>query len=172
MKNTLITLFTIILLAISSVALAAEFSLGDILLATFPLLVAVRDDKVSEIKRLLDEGADVNDEEKGGLTALILAAFKGRGEIVKLLLDNRAKVDHKNKHGFTALMMAAHECHNEVAKLLLEYKANPDIRGNSGENSWDLAKDKPIMLAIFKKHLDDTVAGNISAGDYLKKHLK
>ncbi len=62
MKNTLITLLTIILLAV----LSAAFAFG------CPLCVAAADGNVSEVERLLDNGADVNDEGKYGFTALIM----------------------------------------------------------------------------------------------------
>lgn len=58
------------------------------------------------IKRLLESGARVNEQDAAGNTALILAAQLGRSESVKLLLEAGANVQLANEHGWTALIHA------------------------------------------------------------------
>ncbi len=186
MKNKFIALFSLILLAVSPVAFAAEC----------PLCVAAENGNLSEVKRLLhndvdvndenkngwtdlmgaagegyrevaklslDKGANVNDENKNGWTALMGAAGEGHREVVKLLLDKGADVNHESKNGWrigwTALMHAAWNGQSEVAKLLLECGANPDIKNNYGKNAWDKAKDKPEISEIFKQYINDVEQG-------------
>ncbi len=92
MKNTLIALLTIILLAVSSVAFAAEYSLcyameyDNILLASLLLFATAKDGDLSEVKRWLGEGADVNGNDEDDKAALMLAAENGKIEVVQLLL--------------------------------------------------------------------------------------
>ncbi len=129
MKKTFITLFVIVLAA-SSVAIAAEVSLGDILLAALPLFVAVKKGNLSEIKRLLDDGVDVNAPNEDGITVLMVAVLVGYNE-VKLLLDNGANVNVTNKEDRTALILAAMG-YSEVVKLLLDNGANVNHNDENG----------------------------------------
>ena len=43
--------------------------------------------RLEEVKRLLNEGANVNAKDDGGMTALMAASGQGRVEVVKVLLD-------------------------------------------------------------------------------------
>ena len=52
--------------------------------------VAVNDGNLAEVKRLLNEGADINAQAQDGYTALMSVSFDGRLEVVKLLLDEGA----------------------------------------------------------------------------------
>ncbi len=63
MKNTF-ALFSLMLLAVSSVVIDAGFSLGDILLASSLLIAAAKKGDLSEIKKLIDGGDDVNCEDE------------------------------------------------------------------------------------------------------------
>ncbi len=52
------------------------------------------------VKLLLDMGSDINAQiETNRNTALTLACFQGRHEVVSLLLDRRANVEHRAKTG-------------------------------------------------------------------------
>ena len=66
---------------------------------------------------LLDRGADVNAQYKGGF-ALYTAAVKGHTEIAALLLNRGADVNAKTNTGETSLHVAACEGHTEMAALL------------------------------------------------------
>ena len=63
-----------------------------------------------------------------GRTALMLACFNGRKNVVKLLLENSdIDLNARPNHGRTAFGMACHRGHKEVVELLLE---NSDIEVN------------------------------------------
>ena len=53
------------------------------------------------VKLLLDMGSDINAQiETNRNTALTLACFQGRHEVVSLLLDRKANVEHRAKVKF------------------------------------------------------------------------
>ena len=80
---------------------------GNILSFRRNLIRAIRDEDTEELKRLLDEGADVNRKYKDGWTALMQASAIGSPEMVTMLLDKGADVNAKNDGGWTALIWAS-----------------------------------------------------------------
>lgn len=83
----------------------------------------VRSGNMTEVRRALVKGADVNSRGTSNSTPLLAAVRHGRTEIVSLLLDARANVWHRSADGNTALMVAALHGHREVAKMLHERQA-------------------------------------------------
>ena len=100
---------------------------------------------MSEIRRLLQRGADVNERE-GPLdqwTALMYAARDGHLDAARLLLEKGAGVDQKAENdGLTALHVAAYNGQVEVAKELLRAGASTDIRNNANKTALDLANER------------------------------
>jgi len=70
----------------------------------------------SVVKTLLNNGAEINYQNKGGQTALMWASKRGRVMSVKVLLDSGADINFKNSKGDTALSVAKTEA---IAQLLL-----------------------------------------------------
>ena len=82
----------------------AEVDFGDTATA---LTLAVEYGYAYIVRELLDANANVNvDHVEGGYTALMLASYCGRPDIVEILLEGGADVTAKNRMGTTALMMA------------------------------------------------------------------
>jgi len=91
---------------------------------------AVRKNNLNQVKELISQGYDINLPDKNGDTALILAAYEGKTEILKLLLEAGADVtvlDPGMKA--TALHAAAYAGRTEAAKLLIEYKIDINKQG-------------------------------------------
>ncbi len=63
------------------------------------LFVATQEINLSEVKRLLENGANVNCENKDGDMALIGVVVSDQSEVAKLLLECGANPDIKNKDG-------------------------------------------------------------------------
>ena len=88
---------------------------------------AARKGDAATVKRLLDEGVDVNTKFRYGATALFYACDHGHLEVVKVLLDRGAAMDLKDTYyGFTPLALATGPAqkkkpeHSEIAKLLIQ----------------------------------------------------
>lgn len=63
-----------------------------------PLMLAAMNGHTAAVKLLLDKGSDINAQiETNRNTALTLACFQGRHEVVSLLLDRKANVEHRAK---------------------------------------------------------------------------
>ncbi|CAI0383720.1 unnamed protein product [Linum tenue] len=91
------------------------------------LHVGARKGDVKEVKRLLDEGMDVNVAALGpkakGMTPLHLAAEGGHLDVMDELLERGANIDARTKGaccGWTPLHIAAKEKKMEAVKFLIE----------------------------------------------------
>lgn len=88
---------------------------------------------LDEIRLLIAKGADVNANNKYGLTPLFVASFTGHTEIVKLLLGSKADVNRADtSYGETPLSMASECGHTEVVKLLLTAHADVNAANKKG----------------------------------------
>lgn len=78
------------------------------------LLKAAAKGKLEEVRVLLEQGTEVNAEDKHHCTALIKAASGGHWAVVQWLLENGANVNARGEYGETSLMLAAW-CNNGLA---------------------------------------------------------
>ena len=117
---------------------------------------------LAKVKKLYDEGADINAESKANYdtTALVTAANSGKIEVVKFLLDKGVDVNQKTSGKSTALSSALLGGHVDMVKLLIEKKADVNYDGGYGTplkrvEGW--AKDSPSsttwpeLIEILKK---------------------
>lgn len=113
-----------------------------------PLMLAAMNGHTAAVKLLLDMGSDINAQiETNRNTALTLACFQGRHEVVSLLLDRKANVEHRAKTGLTPLMEAASGGYIEVGRVLLDKGA--DVNATPVPSSRDTA----LTIAADKGHL-------------------
>ena len=87
---------------------------------------AARKGDASAVRKLLDDGVDVNTKFRYGTTALFFACDHGHVDVVKVLLEKGADLTVKDSfYGFTPLMLAVSPAqkrrpeHTEIAKLLI-----------------------------------------------------
>ena len=99
--------------------------------------VAIYTGNLSELKRLVESGADVNALTKDADLPLSSAAFHGRLEHVRFLLQKGAVATGRNRDGGTPLHVAALMGRFEIAKLLLSKGAKASVRNKKGESSID-----------------------------------
>ena len=83
-----------------------------------PLMHAVCEDSIDDVRTLLDRGAEVNAKRHDGFTALALAAFFGQTRIVKLLLERGADVRAVTRFGTSPEMWAKARGYREIVDLL------------------------------------------------------
>jgi len=89
--------------------------------ATTPkmLMQSAESGDYAEVKRLIEEGADVNAKDNNGWTALMIASEAGKEEIANWLIEAGADVSAQDNDGFTAFMIALFSGHREMTQLLL-----------------------------------------------------
>ena len=127
--------------------------------------------KMEIVLALLRNGANVNAQDKNGLTALMLAAG-GKGgsdsdKIVKALLDKGADTNLKTSQGRTALMEAIQPSLGkprvEIVRPLLVKRADPNAR-ISGEATVLMVASRDGDSAIVKALLE--YGADAQAGDW------
>ena len=114
---------------------------------------AARKGDAVTVKKLLDEGVDVNTKFRYGATALFYACDHGHVEVVKVLLDKGADLTLKDTfYGFTPLMLATSPAqkktpgHTDIARLLIAKGAPGKEQAFSGAiQSGDKALAKFIL---------------------------
>ncbi|CAF2610235.1 unnamed protein product [Rotaria sp. Silwood2] len=112
-----------------------------------PLMLASMNGHVAAVKLLLDMGSDINAQiETNRNTALTLACFQGRAEVVSLLVDRKANIEHRAKTGLTPLMESASGGYVDVGRVLLERGA--DVNAPPVPTS----KDTALTIAADKGH--------------------
>ncbi|MEM4367118.1 MAG: ankyrin repeat domain-containing protein [Candidatus Anstonellales archaeon] len=98
------------------------------------LLNASYEEKLKLVKRLIDDGANVNVKSSDGSTPLILTTSASNEKIVETLLNAGADVNTKNNRGNRALCYAFGCCRAELPliKLLVEAGADVNIKTSDG----------------------------------------
>jgi ankyrin repeat protein len=102
------------------------------------LMSKVMENDLEAVKKLLDEGADVNvrDKQYGTTPLMIACSYEGYTDMVKLLLSYHPDVNIQDKvYGNTALIAAA-GVSKEVVELLLENGADIHISGFNGTTAF------------------------------------
>ncbi|MBE6463310.1 MAG: hypothetical protein E7005_06115 [Alphaproteobacteria bacterium] len=90
---------------------------------------------VKEIKELIDKGADVNQIDISGISALGYASSWGHKEIAELLIQNGADVNQKSVNGINALGYASNWGHKEIVKLLISRGADVNAKNELGNTA-------------------------------------
>jgi len=103
---------------------------------------ALRNDKDNTVKFLLKKGANPNNTDFHGQTALFHAAKYGDVQTMSLLLRHNSSVTIRDKFGQTSLFYAASSGYPSKVKLLLEKGADVNARSGFGET--------PLMWAAFE----------------------
>jgi len=104
---------------------------------------AIKSEDVDAVRRVLDEGADVNAQGGYGQMPLHRAAPHASVEMVTLLLDRGAAIDAQDRQkGWSPLHEATNWRNVEVVRLLLERGAKPSLKATHGQTPLDLAKER------------------------------
>lgn len=99
---------------------------------------------ITEIRRLIEAGADIDAMNQYGGTPLIMASGKGHTQIVKLLLSVKADVNTNLADGATPLYVASEQGHIKIVELLLSAGADVNTAIEDGTT--------PLFVASQKGH--------------------
>jgi ankyrin repeat protein len=110
----------------------------------YEILEAAEVGDVPCIRRLLDEGANVDSVTDGRFpwTPLMKAAWRGRTDAVRLLLERGADPDHQDLDYFRAITLAADAGHWDIVRLLVEHGADATKSDGASMTALDYAKQK------------------------------
>ena len=124
---------------------------------------AMRED-VSEVRQLLQGGADVNAAQGDGMTALHWAARHGHVELAEMLVYAGGHLDATTRLGpYTPVMIAAEGGHGGVVEALLASGADPDVTTSTGVSALHLAArsgDEQAVRALLDRGAEVDAAEN------------
>lgn len=121
------------------------------------LMVAARDENITDISVLLHKGADLETNDPVFGTALTVAAIEGKARAVEVLVEHKANLEFPTKDlGYTPLLAACQRGHACVIELSLTLRANPNAVTKNGLTCAMLlaASDPPVSdtLSLLLKH--------------------
>jgi ankyrin repeat protein len=112
------------------------------------------------VELLLSKGANVNTQSENGKTALMLASFAGKLNIIKELRSYNAELNIKDSAGLTALHYAVDGANLDAIKFILMEKADVNARDNNGWSpllraaSTNASKEIAELLCKFKSNVN------------------
>ncbi|KFB40787.1 hypothetical protein ZHAS_00008218 [Anopheles sinensis] len=125
-----------------------------------PLHLAAGYNNLEVAEYLLEHGADVNAQDKGGLIPLHNASSYGHLDIAALLIKHNTVVNATDKWGYTPLHEAAQKGRTQLCSLLLAHGADPFMKNQEGQTSLDLATAEDVKCLL----QDAMVASQGTAG--------
>ena len=94
--------------------------------------LAVRNNRLSELEMLMDEGVKVSDRDANGNTLLLVAAQQGLKRIAKFLLRRNADINQVNNAGNSVLHYCFQYNFSDLATYLLSKGADDQITNQAG----------------------------------------
>jgi ankyrin repeat protein len=114
-----------------------------------PVADAAQQSDIETVRRLLQQGADVNAAQGDGMTALHWAAQNGNVDIMHILLYAGASVQATTRlGGYTPLHMASMRGSEAAVRLLLDNGSKPDVLTSTGVTALHFAAQAGRPQAI------------------------
>lgn len=113
-----------------------------------PLHLAAGYNNIEVAEYLLENGADVNAQDKGGLIPLHNASSYGHLDIAALLIKYSTFVNATDKWGFTPLHEAAQKGRTQLCALLLAHGADPYMKNQEGQTPIELAVAEDVKCLL------------------------
>jgi len=128
-----------------------------------PLHLAAGYNNVEVAEFLLENGADVNAQDKGGLIPLHNAASYGHVDIAAILIKFNTCVNATDRWLFTPLHEAAQKGRTQLCSLLLAHGADPTMKNQESQTPLDLATADDVK-ALLMDAMPLTVASTPTTG--------
>ncbi|XP_015929424.1 poly [ADP-ribose] polymerase tankyrase-2 [Parasteatoda tepidariorum] len=113
-----------------------------------PLHLAAGYNNLEVAEFLLEHGADVNAQDKGGLIPLHNASSYGHLDIAALLIKYNTVVNATDRWGFTPLHEAAQKGRTQLCALLLAHGADPTMKNHEGQTPYDLTTAEDVKCLL------------------------
>lgn len=129
-----------------------------------PLLIATHKNYADVAMRLIDAGADINQQDYIQDSPYLYAGAQGKTEILKYMIE-QAEPNHKvvNRYGGNALIPAAEKGHLENVKVLLQDgKADIDHQNNYGYTALIEAVALTDGSALYQEIVQELLKYNVN----------
>ncbi|XP_037282479.2 tankyrase isoform X1 [Rhipicephalus microplus] len=113
-----------------------------------PLHLAAGYNNLEVAELLLENGADVNAQDKGGLIPLHNASSYGHLDIAALLIKYNTVVNATDRWGFTPLHEAAQKGRTQLCALLLAHGADSTMKNHEGQTPLDIAAAEDVRCLL------------------------
>lgn len=122
---------------------------------------AVKQGQAEAVKKLIGNGAQVDQRIMNSQTGLMIAAEKGYAEIVHILIAAKADLNAFDENGETALFKAAKNAHMPVIEALLAAKADPNRKNKDGRSPLMIcARSHSCAKALIRAQADVNATDN------------
>ena len=141
----------------------ADLEAVDLKTGDTPLILSFVEsfDNVDITELLLDKGANINNKNKNGFSALALAVDVNNVKAIKLLLERGANVNTTNNWEETPLMTASGLGQKDIVQLLIDKGANVNMKSDIGVTALLLATNEnqfEIVKLLLEKGADTNIA--------------
>jgi len=116
------------------------------------LLGAAADGDAKKLAELIKGGADLEEKDEEGRTAIHFACGYGEFECAKVLLEAGASPNVGDNNNNTALHYAAGYGQADIVKLLLDHKADVSAKNEEGKTAKEVAElnEQKAVVALLK----------------------
>lgn len=136
----------------------------------YSIFEAARENWRSLVRKLLENGAYVNDADEKGRTPLMYAAYENATPVMNLLLgEYDADTEQEDAKGRTALMYAASHNSVDAINLLLQFQANVNAQDEDGHTAliYAICEDAPEAAKILIDNSDYDARDNDGWSAYM-----
>jgi ankyrin repeat protein len=134
--------------------------------------VAIEQEYIENVTKLLGRGADVNDKDDKGMTALMWAAKLGFPDLARLLIERGAALDERDRNGegYTALSHAVWKGSVEVARQLVDAGIDLGMLDRKGERLIPLNESEKHVSDSLKKDAE-TIRQMLAEAPEMRRHV-